>query len=78
MNKPVPVPTDNSRPFWDGLREHEVRIQQCDECQHWTFYPRRHCPQCFSDQLTWKTIAGTGTLYSYTLSRVPTASTRSA
>ena len=73
MNKPVPVPTDNSRPFWDGLREHEVRIQQCDECQHWTFYPRRHCPQCFSDQLTWKTIAGTGTLYSYTLSRVPTA-----
>ena len=73
MQKPIPVPTDTSRPFWDGLRDQQIRIQQCADCDHWIFYPRQHCSHCFSDNLEWKTISGAGSLYSYTLSRVPTA-----
>lgn len=71
-NKPLPQPTLLSAPFWDGLKAHEVRIQQCDDCPHWIFFPRSHCPACGSRRLTWRTVSGEGTLYTYTVARVPT------
>lgn len=70
-NKPLPQPTAISAPFWDGLKAHEVRLQQCDN-GHWLFFPRTHCPTCGSRQLAWKTVSGEGTLYTYTVARVPT------
>lgn len=70
-NKPLPQPTTISAPFWDGLKAHEVRIQQCDQ-GHWLFFPRTHCPTCGSRQLDWKTVSGEGELYTYTVARVPT------
>lgn len=71
-NKPLPRPTPISQPFWDGLKAHDVRIQQCETCQHWIFFPRAHCPACASQSLVWRTISGNGTLYSFTVGRVPT------
>ncbi len=71
-NKPLPQPTVASQPFWDGLRAHQVRIQQCEDCAHWIFFPRLHCPQCASRRLAWRDVAGTGKLYSYTVARVAT------
>jgi uncharacterized protein len=71
-NKPLPQPTTISAPFWDGLKAHAVRLQQCDDCQHWIFFPRAHCSACASPRLTWRDVAGTGTLYTYTVTRVPT------
>ncbi len=70
-NKPLPQPTPISAPFWEGLKAHEVRIQQCDH-GHWLFFPRTHCPTCGSRQLEWKTVSGEGKLYTYTVARVPT------
>ena len=70
-NKPLPQPTPISAPFWDGLKAHEVRIQQCDQ-GHWLFFPRTHCPTCGSRQLEWKTVSGEGQVYTYTVARVPT------
>jgi acyl dehydratase/uncharacterized OB-fold protein len=72
-NKPLPQPTPISAPYWDGLKAHEVRLQQCTH-GHWLFFPRTHCPTCGSRQLTWKTVSGEGTLYTYTVARVPTLS----
>jgi len=71
-NKPVPVATEISAPFWNALRERKVQIQQCDDCGHWVFYPRAHCNACFSPRLSWKPISGKGTLLTYTLTRIPT------
>ena len=71
-NKPLPHPTEASQPFWDGLKAHEVRIQQCADCGHWIFFPRAHCPACASRRLDWRTVSGEGTLYAYTVARVPT------
>lgn len=70
-NKPLPQPTPISAPYWDGLKAHEVRLQQCAH-GHWLFFPRTHCPNCGSRQLDWKTVSGAGTLYSFTVARVPT------
>jgi uncharacterized OB-fold protein len=71
-DKPVPFPTPRSEPFWEALRAHRIDIQQCEDCHRWVFFPRLHCPHCFSRRLEWKTVSGEGELLTYTLSRVPT------
>ena len=70
-NKPLPQPTPVSAPYWEGLKVHEVRIQQCDR-GHWVFFPRAHCPVCASRKLAWRRVSGEGTLYTFTVARVPT------
>ena len=71
--KPVPLATPTSRPFWEGLRRGEVRIQRCEACRAWIFYPRSNCPECLSPRLAWQTVTGTGRLYTFTIARLPTA-----
>lgn len=70
--KPMPVATEISAPFWEGLKSGKIKIQQCNRCDHWIFFPRRHCSSCLAHDLEWKEVSGSGTLYSYTLTRVPT------
>ena len=57
----------DSRPYWEGLTQGELRIQRCTACSRAVFYPRSICPHCFSDQLTWIVASGKGTIYSYTV-----------
>lgn len=71
-NKPLPHPTEISRPYWDGLKEHRVRLQQCEACAAWVFFARAHCPACGARRLAWRDVSGEGTLYTYTVARVPT------
>lgn len=70
-NKPLPIPTPISAPYWEGLRAHELRVQRCDQ-GHWLFFPRTHCPTCGSRHLQWQTVSGEGHVYSFTVARVPT------
>jgi uncharacterized protein len=71
--RPLPVPTPTSEPFWQGLKNDQITLQQCDDCDAWVFYPRSHCNSCLSPNLTWKPVSGDGTLYSFTVARRPTA-----
>lgn len=72
MDKPYPVPTPTSQPFWDALNEHRVSLQRCNECQTLIYYPRSNCTTCLSNDLAWEDLSGEGTLYTYTVSRRPT------
>jgi len=63
----LPNPTGASRPFWDGAAEEELRIQHCDACESWVFYPRKICPHCFDLDLSWKRASGDGTILTYTI-----------
>ena len=71
-NKPMPVPTEISAPFWEGLKAERLLIQQCNACEQWIFYPRRHCPVCLAHDLAWREVSGGATLYSFTLTRIAT------
>jgi len=71
--KPRPEPTPVSQPFWDALRAERVELQRCDECSRWVYYPRARCPACLSDRLTWTTVDGLGTVYTYTVAEQATA-----
>ena len=65
--KPEPVVAPWARPFWDAAKERRLVLQQCNACRRFVFYPRIACPQCASDDLTWRDASGRGTVYSYTV-----------
>ena len=73
FEKPLPLRSPAAIPFWNGLQTESVRLQQCDDCSRWVFYPRNHCPKCLGSSLTWREVSGEGVLYSYTVARQPTA-----
>lgn len=70
--KPLPRPTALSRPFWDGARQSEIRVQKCRACGHMEHPPRVQCTACWSDALEWITSAQEGEVYSYTVCHWPT------
>ena len=71
-NKPMPIQTAISAPFWDVLKAGKILLQHCSACAKGTFYPRRHCSHCLSDQVEFREVTGAGTLYTYTVARIPT------
>lgn len=56
-----------SKPFWDGLKNEQLLIQYCDDCHNYIFYPRSICPHCFSEKIRWRNSQGAGKIYSYTV-----------
>jgi uncharacterized OB-fold protein len=71
--KPLPIATDISRPFWDGLREHRLRLQYSPSSQRWVFYPRSVAPGTLADDLEWRDASGDATLYTVSIAHRPTA-----
>lgn len=64
---PLPVVTEENRPFWDGCQQGKLVLQYCEQCQHYQFYPRMYCMQCDAKTLSWREVSGRGTIYSYTI-----------
>ena len=73
MDKPLPEPTPVTKPFWDGLREHKVKIQYSASADRYIFYPRILAPGTLADDLEWREVSGAGTLYTFTVADRPTA-----
>jgi uncharacterized OB-fold protein len=73
LSAPLPVPTPTSAPFWEGLQADEVRLQRCDECSAWVYYPRSHCPRCLCPRLSWHPVSGRGRLHTFTVARQATS-----
>lgn len=69
--KPLPQPTPETAPYWEGCRQHELRIPHCNDCDTFFFYPRLYCPRCLSDAIEWRTVSGRGTLLTYVISARP-------
>lgn len=69
--KPLPVMNEESRPFWEGCKRHELCLQRCGACGAYVYYPRALCTACHADRLAWQTVSGEGTIYSYTVCHRP-------
>lgn len=67
--KIFPRPTPETAPYWEGCREHELRMQRCGSCGQYQFYPRIICSSCMSDDLHWATVSGAGEVLSFTIVR---------
>lgn len=69
--KPAPVVTPETKPYWDAAQEEELRIQRCNACGRHYFYPRPFCPHCFSEDVAWVRVSGRATLHSYVINHRP-------
>ena len=72
----IPLPDignlpDYERGFWEGARKHELRIQQCSDCEKFRHLPTPMCPYCHSLSYSWTRISGRGVVYSYVIVRQP-------
>ncbi len=74
MKRPLPEVTKESKPFWDAVQENKLLVQHCNSCDSNIFYPRRVCPECWSEDLGWIEAKGTGTIYSITTTFLGTTS----
>ena len=63
--KPLPVPSPESKPFWDACRRHELRLPRCSTCRAYWFPPSGVCPECLSDQFEWALASGRGEVFSF-------------
>lgn len=67
----LPAPDQDTAPFWEHLRAHELRVQQCDGCGHLRFPPRPVCPACRSFDATWTPLSGRGRIWSHVVVHRP-------
>lgn len=68
-DKPQPVITDLTRPFWTAAREGRLVMQECGRCGTVNFHPKPWCIECGSRALEWSEMKLEGEVYSYTISR---------
>jgi uncharacterized OB-fold protein len=71
FEKPMPIKTPVSAPFWDALAQHIIRIQYSPSLGQYVFYPRILSPRTLADDLEWREISGKGTLYTFTVAMKP-------
>ena len=65
LHKPVPRPSPESMPFWQGAKENRLLLPRCNRCGHFFFPPSQRCRHCLSPDLTWVESSGTGRIYSF-------------
>jgi uncharacterized OB-fold protein len=68
--KPIPKINEDSRPFWEGCKAHELRFQKCNRCGHVRWPAAIICPHCHGSDTAWITAAGRGKVYTYVVYHV--------
>jgi len=66
----LPKPTPETRHYWDGAKEGELRLQRCGPCGHAYFPPRPFCPECSSRDVSVFRASGRGRLHSYVINNL--------
>ena len=63
----LPIPDAETEPYWAGARAGKLMLKRCKACDRPFFYPRSHCPRCWSSDTDWMQASGRGTIYSFTV-----------
>lgn len=67
QNRPLPTVTLDSEEFWASTRDRAMKLQKCDRCGEFRYYPSPICHFCSSDAFTWTPVSGRGVIYSYSI-----------
>ena len=65
QSPPVPLPTEDTKFYWDAVAQRRLELLRCQQCGHFVHYPRNVCNRCLSTDLKPEQVSGRGTLYSY-------------
>ncbi|OCA85327.1 Zn-ribbon domain-containing OB-fold protein [Pseudobacillus wudalianchiensis] len=71
--KPIPLKNQDNHPYWDAADRHELLIQKCESCGHYSHPPGPACSKCGSAELSWENLGSevNGTIYSFIISYRP-------
>ena len=69
--RPLPTPTRDSQPYWDGMREGRFMLQHCAACGKVRHYPRPVCPHCHSMESRWEAAPLGGKVHTWTVCHHP-------
>ncbi|MEV4255072.1 OB-fold domain-containing protein [Spirillospora sp. NPDC049652] len=61
----------DTRYFWDGVNEGELRIQSCADCGTLRHPPGPMCPRCHSTNRTFRKASGRGIVHSFVVHHHP-------
>ncbi len=67
-NKPLPNIDEDMRPFWEGLRQHELLVFRCKNCgaSYWPVAYCRNCPaEPFYGNMEWVPASGRGKVFAF-------------
>ena len=67
VTRPIPVPNEWTKPFWDAAREGVLKLQRCQACGRFQHPPYATCVNCVSIDLRFEPVAGKGAIYAYTI-----------
>lgn len=65
----APVIDSANARFWQAAAEGVLLIKRCNACGEAHWYPRPFCPHCASESTEWIKSNGSGTIYSFTITR---------
>ena len=65
--KPLPEIQPFTQAFWEGARNHKLLVQICGDCATRIFFPRRQCPECWSENLGWIEASGKAEIYAFSV-----------
>ncbi len=66
-SRTLPHIDEESRPWWEAVKRHELYIQKCRDCGEPRYHPRALCPQCLSSSTQWLRCSGKGKVYTFTV-----------
>ncbi len=65
--KPLPQVEPYTQAFWDGTRDGKLLVQVCNACDAKIFFPRKQCPDCWSEDLGWVEASGKAEIYAFSV-----------
>jgi uncharacterized OB-fold protein len=63
--RPIPLPDEASKPFWDGAAQGRFMLMKCSSCGTTRMPSRMHCDNCLSTDSTWIEASGRGTVRTF-------------
>jgi hypothetical protein len=63
------APDACTAPFWLAARQHRLVVPKCTKCGTFRFPPSPFCHECTHQEVDLVEVAGTGTVYTYTVVR---------
>ncbi|MCW2946538.1 MAG: hypothetical protein JWR24_3255 [Actinoallomurus sp.] len=64
--RPLPLPSALTAPYWEACRRGELAIQRCRSCRRHVHFPEPACPHCGGD-LSYEVVSGRGVVHTFSV-----------
>ncbi len=64
-----PILNVGDEPYFEAAAQGRLLVKKCADCGEVHHYPRGACPFCLSPNVAWQDAKGTGTIYTYSVTR---------